>query len=295
MAFGYTKATISGTPVGVDGPIKFIQDVASFMVNTLGWTQVEDRTTTAGATKQLILSSTGEDSRASTFYFVLSSGNTVGVTGGVGCQAATAWDTTTHAVAATGVITPSATGTSTIAVYRSILFDYWVSGDKDSVVIVTKTNGNYDAAYVGRVRQITDPARDTFPVYVVGNNSKSTTAVADTSANAYSFSAPNHALTAGSTAPFNSFFPTPLDSNETPQNIFGTTEGVVCLPNIASVASGTAKATRGFSLNLWTTAGPATGNTSMAPEDILDPGTGKTYQVFFTDDTDTAAIVIRRT
>lgn len=288
MVFGYTNATLSGVVPGNEGVADLIQAIGGFLTGTLGWTETEDRTDQAGSNHKLILQSNGEDNDASTFYLVLTSGSNV-----VGFQGATFWDTGTHTVGS-GVESPSAATTVTLNAGSDKIIHYWLSGDKDSVNFITRVNGDYDGIHYGLIEPFTSSANDPFPVYLVGTSAVTVDVTVDTTNGAHSFLDGTTALTANE-ADWEAVFPNPVGTDQAPGNIFGATENFVGFPVIAGVsdASPTRRAVRGFSKNLWVTIGPS--NSSLTQEDIFDPGTGKTYQVFFDGANSTEAVVIRRT
>lgn len=306
MAFGYQQLTISGATAGIEGTAKLIQETKNFMVNTLGWTLTDDRTTQAGTNHKLILQSTGEDSSASTFYLVMTSGNETSVAAAqsvIGIRAATAWSTTTHAVATSGTSTPTASGTVTLTTSTNANYTAWMSGDKNSVVLITKIGSNYDAAYIGRVNQFTSKSQDPFPIYVVGaSNTTDTDNLVSTNTAAYTFFNASTAIGTSGDADAEGFVQgnngLVIGGNQAPtQNIFNTSEAYVALPIIMGISQSAParRSIRGVAFNMWVCIASGTGVTgsTLTYEDEFTTSAGTTYKAFF-NGAPGRAIVIRK-
>lgn len=291
MPFAYRELTISGgSDPTLEGTSRFIQDIKNVLVNDMGWTLTEDRSDQAGTDHKVILQSNGEDDDKSTFYVVLTSGTT----DEIGIQAATFWDTGTHTTGS-GVANPTNETSVTLETDEDADYTGWISGNRDSVVLLSKVGSTYDAAYVGRILQITDPVQDPFPVFCVGTNVADVDTLAQTTANIYSF-LDGVTVIANNDSEWGAVFITPLDANQHPNNIFGSTESYVAFPIIAGVANivPLQRSTRGFSANMWVTIGPSATGSTLSQEDELEAAENRTYKAFFDSGISQRAVLIRK-
>lgn len=290
MPFYYKEVTVSGATAGLEGTSLLIQEIKDALVNEMGWNLTEDRSAEAGTGHKVILQSNGESGTDSTFYLVLTSGTT----DEIGIQSATFWDTGTHTVGS-GVASPANDTTVTLETDEDADYTAWISGDRDSVVLLTLVSTSYDATYAGRIIQFTDPTQDHFPVYTVGGATASVDPLTNNSNATHSFK-DGTTIIVGTRGSWEGFYTSPLGTDSSPTNIFGQTEAYIALPIFVGVRDtiNDFRSIRGVAANVWTTIGPnATGSTLTQQDEIL-AGDGKTYQVFFDSAASQRTLVIRK-
>ncbi len=169
MPFTYREFTISGSRDDTEGTAKFIQEAKLFMEEA-GWTTFDDNTTAAGASHQLVMSSTGEGNDLPTFYVVLTSGSGGASTGQnlTHFQVANDWDAGAHSVPAGGLISPSTVSTNSTFNTRSQAdYNVWLSGDSEGLAFITRQGTTtYDSVAFGRLNTFTSLDEDPYPLYV---------------------------------------------------------------------------------------------------------------------------------
>jgi len=171
MTFHFDEITVSGARFDTEGTSKGIKEISRVMTNYMGWTTHDDRTNQAGANHKMVLRSTGEDPGPA-FYLVMTSGDNSGSVAPpqdvISFQISTFWDASTHTVGS-GVITPANPGVAELGRTDSDgFYTLWVSGDKDSVVIVGKARNNYNRVGFGRGENFLSPDYEPYGLYMLG-------------------------------------------------------------------------------------------------------------------------------
>jgi len=174
MPFYFHETMISGARTDTEGTAAGIQEIARVMTNHMGWTTEDDNTALAGANHKMILRSPGEDPGPA-FYLIMTSGagsgqnqNTIGI------QIATAWDSIANAVPSSGVITPAATTASYLQTDSNGFYTLILSGDKDSVVVISRANDENDRVFFGRCKNFLPQSLEPFGLYLLSDNDTTT-------------------------------------------------------------------------------------------------------------------------
>ena len=175
MSFAFREVTISGSKAGVEGTSQVLNEITDVLVNEMGWVLEDDRRTQAGSAditlthKVVFNSNTGESGQESNWYFTLTSGTGASVGSNIiGFQMTTSYDIGTHDTSSSGVETPTLhSSPATITVDSDGIFNLWVSGDKDGVVIVNNRENSYGALMVGKAKTFLDSTFEPFGLYVV--------------------------------------------------------------------------------------------------------------------------------
>lgn len=171
MSFYFHQTTISGGRFDTEGTAAGIQEIARVMTNHMGWTTHDDRTNQAGANHKMVLRTVGEDPGPA-FYLIMTSGSSGGSVGQneIGMQIATAWDETTHAVPASGVIAPTATTSSYLITSTNGFYSLAMSGDKDAVLLHTRVDDVGDRVFFGRCKNFLPTSLEPYGLYLLSDN-----------------------------------------------------------------------------------------------------------------------------
>ena len=175
MSFAFREVTISGLRTDVEGTSSALNEITDVMVNEMGWVIEDDRRLQSGSTnvtlthKVVFNSDQGESGSESNWYLTITSGTSAAIgTNSLGLQIHSAYDVVTHDTAASGVETPAAHTTFTLGTDSDGIFNLWVSGDKDGIVLVTNETNTYDHMIIGKSKTFLDASTEPFGLYIAG-------------------------------------------------------------------------------------------------------------------------------
>ncbi len=283
MAFAFRQVTISGHRADTEGTSKLLDEVTDVLINEMGWILEDDRRAQAGnanitLTHKVVFNSNGGEAiDQQNWFFTLVSGTTSTVGSDfVSMQLHSAYDTGTHDTAASGVETPSAHASLQLGADSNGPYTLWISGNKDGVVLVTKSRGSVKSwMTAGRSQHFLDDTLEPFGIYI---NAVSTTyTAAQTSVRSIVGDTPI-ALQAGLDGEFLAYT---LAATNEPRSGLGNSEGIwTALPLVhtADNTSPSQKGAIGICSNFWAATSNSTG--IGEPTEFVVSGTGERYLAF---------------
>lgn len=156
---------------------EFLTKLRNFMVTTLGWSEIG--TGTEGGHSYKILSSTGESGTEPIFLGLYATYKdttdlaTIQFNAYTGfCSAACGFVCQCCSICHGTACNPVQEGwlglAGLVMSHGAASTTYWFYGDKDCVIIITKTGDYYHGAYLGLVDRFLAEANDQYPMYLAG-------------------------------------------------------------------------------------------------------------------------------
>jgi len=296
MSFAFREVTISGNKSGVEGMSSALNEITDVLVNEMGWVLEDDRRTRAGNAnvtlthKVVFRNNGGESGTDQSFYFTLTSGTVAAVlSNNMGFQLTDSYDTVTHDTSSSGVETPTShTTTPFLTLDANGIFNLFISGDKDAIIIVANKEDNYSFMTVGKSKTFLDAISEPQGLYYFA--ATTTTTITTTSCRTIAGNPPQ-AFTASSDS---EILAITMGTNNTPRFNLGQNDAIfTLLPLVLTVddTTGPRKGFIGMLRNVWAVAPTSTG---WIKESLITiSGTSQTYLAFPT--TTAGGLAIRKT
>ncbi len=177
MPFAFREVTVSGILQTVEGTSAALNEITDVMVNEMGWILEDDRRAQAGSSnvtlthKVVFNSDGGELGNSANWYLTMTSGTSATTQQNtIGLQIHSAYDVGTHDTAATGVETPLAHTSLTLPTDSNGIFNLWISGTKDSVIMVTNTLNVHAHAFIGKSKSFLSTDFEPYGLHISASN-----------------------------------------------------------------------------------------------------------------------------
>jgi len=297
MSFAFREVTISGSKLGVEGISTALNEITDVLVNEMGWVLEDDRRTQAGSTnvtlthKVVFRNNGGESGTENSWYFTLTSGTAAAPgNNNVGFQLTDSYDTVTHDTSSSGVETPIAHTTSPVITLDSNgIFNLWISGDKDGIVIINNRENVYGVFSVGKSKTFLDSISE--PQGLYSFTSTSNTATTTTTNVRVIAGNPPEAFTSTSET---ELLAVTMGTNNQPRFGLGQIDAIFTLLPLTLTVDDSSPTRRGFiglARNIWVVAPTTVG---WIKESLITiSGSNQTYLAF--PHTTTGGSAIRKT
>lgn len=205
MVYAFKRVTISGLDLGKEGTSAALTAMTEFLTNDVGWIMVDDRRTQGGnpslaSTHKVVLrNGGGESANSPEWYVTLASGVAAAVNNNnIDAYIHTAYDVASHAVPASGVVTPAVRGGVTYTCDSDGYFNIYMVGDKDGAIFFNNQSNTSQHLIFGKVYPLLNGNYEPYGLYLASGAS---VGLSDTSVRGI-IGEPPVAITAGSEGSF---------------------------------------------------------------------------------------------